>query len=59
MIADALTKGSISRDALQAVMNGTLSILHKYMAWPMQAARSRAHGSFRLPQPSRARRHFG
>eukprot|EP00974_Lingulodinium_polyedra_P009631 923919-Lingulodinium_polyedra.AAC.1 len=59
MIADVLTEERISREALHAVMNGTLPILHKYKVWPVQAARSRAPGEPRLTHALRASRHFG
>ena len=40
MVADALTKGSISRDALHKVCAGIVSILHKYKVWPLHTRTS-------------------
>ena len=37
MVADALTKGSISRDALHNICAGMLSIMHKYKCFPLHA----------------------
>eukprot|EP00974_Lingulodinium_polyedra_P106103 10269661-Lingulodinium_polyedra.AAC.1 len=53
MIVDALAKGSISREALQAVVNGTLSILHKFKVWPTYAS-----GTFARPRLASATSFF-